>query len=307
MVLPPGWTDNGAAVYGPVAPDGNRYFFADSSGMRTLALRLFDQGILRANDVPLINARVVDPNRVIQITAYHGLAITRANPTAPWSGWLMNLGAEYVKAQGIVPVVLPIPTPPQTAGTGAVRVIACLGGKGISEFTPGDYVNTGRCNWASLEIALAAVEHRAPSHDAMEQIANDAYARSLCTNINKAARMDQVATYARDVRHKTVLTEWDYSTEPMPHDWAGLFESDAGVHPIIVQVANGSAFVDVETGVRDEAAPHLRYHTVCVVGKKGSNILVGDPDHPQAASRFQVYTPATFAAAVPCGLVMLAA
>jgi hypothetical protein len=310
MPLPAGWTDNGAALYGPAAPDGHIYYFSDASGMRGLAKQLLLAGILEPTECPHENAAQVNANRVEQATAYHLLVIARKDTVSPWSGFISNLGDGYMRAANRSghPATIPtLPAAPKIPVSPKLRIIPCLNkyGVGISEFTPGDHLNTGRCNWASLAVALAATEGIAPSHDRMVFLANDAYSKGYCDAENKAAKISQVAAYTRKIAKKRILKEWDYQ-EPFEEDWWGLLTQYAGINPIVLQIANGSGLIDIQTGVRDEAFPVLRYHTIAVVGMWGSTPICCDPDHPQVTSRFQVYNRATLQAARPCGLLMLA-
>lgn len=307
MTILAGWQDNGLALYGPKAPDGNQYYFSDGSGMRTLATRLLSLGVLTLQDMPIENAAQVTPNRVEQCTQYHCLVIARNDAKSPWSGFISNLGAEHMKASGRVPHALPIPSPVQSTPPDPARILKsiALANHGCTEFTPGDFVHTGRCNWGSMAVCFAAQEGIAPSYQRMVFIAQDAFNHGLCAS-NGAARIDQVATYTRDIAHKRVAVEWDFFADPAQHDTMAFLDDNAGIHPIALQVANGSAFIDVETGMRDEAYPRLRYHTLAVVGKRGKNIICCDPDHPQVTQRLQVYSDEAFMQAMPCGLMMLA-
>src|SRR6185437_9860751 len=66
--------------------------------------------------------------------------------------------------------------------------------------------------------------------------------------------------------------------------------------------------IDAQTHVRPEAAARgLQYHAIAIIGKQeGAGYLCCDGDNSQVTSRFQVYDRATLAAAIPCGLLMLA-
>jgi hypothetical protein len=188
-------------------------------------------------------------------------------------------------------------------------------GRGISEFTPGDYVHTGRCTWASLQMIYAAYQNRAPSFDEMVDQCADGYKRGYCTNINGATTLAKIAAYAHDRLALPIKAQWNYQ-EPLSQDWHGLIDANAGHYPILMQVAYGSRLIDAQTGVRDEAAARgLRYHAIAIVGKEDAGYVCADSDHPQVTSRFQVYAydlrdrsgaiVNSLRAAVPCGLLML--
>jgi len=188
-------------------------------------------------------------------------------------------------------------------------------GRGISEFTPGDYVHTGRCTWASLAVLKAAYEGRAPSFAEMVALCADGYKRGYCTNVNGATTLAKIAAYAKERLNLPIKAQWDYQ-EPLQQDWHGLIDANAGRYPILMQVAYGSRLIDVQTGVRDEAAGRgLRYHAIAIVGKEDAGYVCCDSDHPEVTKRFQVYAydlrdkanniVNSLRAAVPCGLLML--
>jgi hypothetical protein len=162
-------------------------------------------------------------------------------------------------------------------------------------------VYTGTCTQTALEICLACVEDRAPTQDHMVQITRAMIAQGICTG-NGAATLWAVAREARELGHAVAL-EWDYQ-EPLQGDWHKTLLDNAGIRPILMQVAVGMALVDAETGVRDEAQA-LHYHAIAIVGRQDDGYIVADGDHPQVNERFQVYAFATLQAAQPCGLLVL--
>jgi hypothetical protein len=177
-------------------------------------------------------------------------------------------------------------------------------GHGISEFSADRSLN-GTCTQTALACCVAAVDGTVPTTAQMVGYVRDMARRGWCA-ANGAATLASVAHYARFVLGKQIAVEWDYQ-EPLSEDWLGLLRKNAGVQPILMQVAHGANLIDAETHVRPEAAARgLRYHAICVVGRQTSGYLVVDGDNPQVTSRFQVYDRATLASAVPCGLLMLA-
>jgi hypothetical protein len=175
-------------------------------------------------------------------------------------------------------------------------------GHSISEFADGF---NGTCTQTSLECCVAAVENRAPSTNLMVAYTRDMVKRGWCA-ANGASTLSAIAHYARYVLGKSIGVEWDYSGEPMPHDWLSLLRVGAGIHPILMQVAHGSNLIDIETGARPEAAARgLRYHAIAILGKQGDGYLVADGDNPQVTERFQVYDRNALTAAMPCGLLTL--
>lgn len=186
-------------------------------------------------------------------------------------------------------------------------------GRGISEFSADRTLN-GTCTQTALEICVAAVEGRAPDQSKMVAYTRDMIRRKWCA-ANGAATLAYTAQYARDVLKKSIAVQWNYQ-EPLQEDWHGLLMQNAGRRPILMQVAYGSRLIDIETGVRDEAAARgLRYHAIAIVGMDDRGYICCDGDHPQVTSRFQVYAydlrdkagnvVNCLRAAVPCGLLML--
>lgn len=183
-------------------------------------------------------------------------------------------------------------------------------GHGISEFSDDRSLN-GTCTQTALEVCVAAVQNRAPDTSRMiaythvMQKLRDAAGNPLAA-ANGATTLAHIAWYARAVLGMTVATEWDYA-EPLSQDWLSLLRAHAGTQPILMQVAHGAALIDAETHVRPEAAVRgLRYHAIAIVGRQEDGYIVADGDNPQVTQRFQIYDRATLAAAVPCGLMMLA-
>lgn len=190
---------------------------------------------------------------------------------------------------------------------------------GISEFAkkPDGTWWRGTCTWAALEACYAAIQNRAPSQASMAAMALDGLKRGYCTSSNGATRLDLIAAYARNRLGlgSRILLQWNYQ-EPLQGDWHSVLDTNAGKHAILMQVAHGARLIDIETGIRDEAAANgLAYHALACVGKQADGYLFVDGDHPQAASRLQVYAydmrgpdgavVNSLRAAVPCGLLML--
>lgn len=172
----------------------------------------------------------------------------------------------------------------------------------ISEFVTDDQGKhwNGTCTQTALEVCIAIVEKRVPTQAHMVQITRDMIAKGTCA-ADGAATLWAVAKAARDLGHGVAL-EWDYQ-EPLQGDWHKVLLDNAGLRPILLQVANGRALVDAETGSRDESGLH--YHAIAICGKQGDGYVVADGDNPQVAARFQIYDYATLASAVPCGLLVL--
>lgn len=169
----------------------------------------------------------------------------------------------------------------------------------ITEFADGF---TGTCTQTALEVCLAAAEGRDPTTAHMVDLTKAMIAQKRAT-ASGAATIAAVAQTARDLGHQTLI-EWDYKADALTGDWVNVLRQHAGALPILLQVANGQALRDVETGSRDESGLH--YHAIAVVGKQDDGYLCADGDNPQVAQRFQVYNLQTLSEASPCGLLMLA-
>jgi len=172
----------------------------------------------------------------------------------------------------------------------------------ISEFytdSTGKYWN-GTCTQTALEVCLACAEGRAPTQAHMAELVRRMVAAGTA-GTSGAATVAAVSAVAHALGHSIAL-EWDYA-EPLAGDWHAHLLADAGHRPILLQIANGAALVDTETGIRDEAGLH--YHAIAIVGKTPQGYVCADGDHPQVTTRFQIYSYATLAAANPCGLLIL--
>ena len=101
----------------------------------------------------------------------------------------------------------------------------------------------------------------------------------------------------------TAVAEERRYREPLADDWRDLLAAHTGLRPIVLQVARGEALTDAETGAHDEVG--LRYHALAIIGSRDDAYLAVDGDNPEVTRRFQVYSPATIAAALPCGLLIL--
>jgi hypothetical protein len=87
---------------------------------------------------------------------------------------------------------------------------------------------------------------------------------------------------------------------PGPGNWLDLLRSNAGVQPVIMEVANGQNLAGDEPG--------LHFHFVTVVGVDGSgNFLCCDGDNIRRDNErlLCVYTPDMISGAQPCGLIVV--
>lgn len=159
----------------------------------------------------------------------------------------------------------------------------------------------GTCTQTALEVCIASLEQRSPSIYHVAQIARDMVKNNLA-GANGAATIANLAKYARALGFKTIV-EWDYQGDTLAQDWHTLLLQHVGILPIVMQIANGQALVDAETGAKDEVGLH--YHAIALGGKQVHGYICADGDNPQVATRNQIYTIDTLVAAKPCGLIML--
>lgn len=167
----------------------------------------------------------------------------------------------------------------------------------ITEFYAGFHGTCGEC---ALEVADAACNHRKADLNDMVAITHEMQAHGGA-GANGASTLYSLAREA-ERRGLPILTEWDYA-EPFPHDWHTLLLQNNGKNPIILQLANGQALTDVETGAADEVG--LKYHFIVILGGQPDGYVANDGDNPQVSARFQVYSYGVLANAVICGLLML--
>jgi hypothetical protein len=159
----------------------------------------------------------------------------------------------------------------------------------------------GTCTQAALAICIGIAKGKPATQDDMLFLVHDMLQKKLC-GPNGAATLHAAAEEARDVLGGGVLIEWDY-TNPLGHDWAGTLTRYAGVKPILLQVLNGQALHDANTGSADESGLHA--HAIAVLGMEGQNFICADGDNPEVSKQYQVYSLEVLTAAQPCGLLML--
>lgn len=158
----------------------------------------------------------------------------------------------------------------------------------------------GTCTQTALEVCVASLDGRAPWQNHMCLIARDMVANKMCAP-NGASTLTAIAKEARALGYKTPV-EWGFQ-QPLSEDWHDLLLANAGIHPILMQVANGLALVDAETESKDESGLH--YHAIAIGGKQQHGYICADGDNPQVGTRNQIYTWDTLKLAVPCGLLMV--
>lgn len=189
-----------------------------------------------------------------------------------------------------------------------------LPGPHISEFAPasdGRHYN-GTCTQASAAMAFAAALHPTWSQqqciDFMVAMRDAMFARGACAD-NGAATVTAMAQELRN-RGATILTEWDYAGDALPHDWHTLLRDNAGVKPILLQVAQAHQLIDT-AGTHEDGG--VQYHAIYIAGIADDGYVVYDPNNPNVMSSGDIYpfdlivngVHVGLQAASPCGLIML--
>ncbi len=169
----------------------------------------------------------------------------------------------------------------------------------ISEF----YDNfNGTCTQTAAAIVTAASLGTPTDHqgvvDLMLSMTHDMIAKGTAA-ANGAANVVNMAAEMRS-RGVNILTEWDYQ-EPLSEDWVTLLRENAGVNPILLQIAQAHNLVDA-SGISRNAG--VNYHAIAIVGKDDAGYVVSDGNNPTVETQFDIYPLPSLMAAVPCGLIM---
>lgn len=167
----------------------------------------------------------------------------------------------------------------------------------ISEFSGG---YTGTCGETALSVALCASAGTVVSEQYMVDLTHEMVNHGWAS-ANGASAIGGLTLEAQ-LRGFTVKN-YGYS-EPFNVDWHATLLALAGVKPIVLEIANGQALKDIETG-SGENAVNLHYHYICIVGKQDDGYIVADGDNFQALQRFQIYSYATLQAAQPCAMLVV--
>jgi hypothetical protein len=167
-----------------------------------------------------------------------------------------------------------------------------------SEFSGGYH---GDCGETALAEAMAAA---AGTYEATTADINQVVQRmqkSGQADGQGVTNLNSLADYAKGVGF-TVSTFWGYA-EPFPHDWHQALLDNAGLKPIVLQLANAQALYDDETGSADEKG--VQYHFITILAKQTDGYKVADGDNPEAKTRYPIYSYQTLINAKPCGLMII--
>jgi hypothetical protein len=168
---------------------------------------------------------------------------------------------------------------------------------GMSEFING---LNGDCIETAMAAAIAAAHGESMTPAELADIVKSMQAEHLAAT-NGATTINACATWLKE-HGEHVLVAVGYA-EPFHGDWHALLLEHAGVHPIVLNVANAQALHDAQTNAWDEHG--VKYHGIAVLDKGQDGYSCVDGDNPQANQRFQVYTYQTLIAAKPCGMVVI--
>lgn len=167
-----------------------------------------------------------------------------------------------------------------------------------SEFQGGYH---GDCGETALAEAMAAANGTYEATTADINIIVKQMQQKGAADAQGVTNLNALADYAKS-QGFAVSTFWGYA-EPFPHDWHQALLDNAGLKPIVLQLANAQALYDIETGSADERG--VQYHFICVLAKQTDGYKVADGDNPEAKTRYPIYSYQTLINAKPCGLFML--
>lgn len=166
----------------------------------------------------------------------------------------------------------------------------------LSEFWGG---YTGTCGETALTVALASafgiVETIAQESQYMLAMTQDMKSKGWASANGASTIWDLAQEVA--VKHGVIFTNWAYQ-EPFQHDWHAEILAQAGIRPIVMQVATaGAGLPGDETGVH--------YHFICILGLDTLGYWVADGDNWAANQNLVLYSYADLNAATPCGMLVL--
>ena len=168
---------------------------------------------------------------------------------------------------------------------------------------PGKSVYHGTCTQTSGAMVLASALGTPVDHDGVVNLMLDMTQSMQDRGTAAANGAATVAGMAEELRRRgaTILVEWDYQ-EPLGADWHSLLIAHAGIHPILLQVANAQGLYNAGGQAEDQG---VHYHAVAILGIADTGYVVGDPNNPSVEATFDIYPYAALLNARPCGLIML--
>lgn len=165
---------------------------------------------------------------------------------------------------------------------------------------PSGIILNGDCVETAMAVATGCVKGEVATPQDIIAIVESMQGAGIASS-NGATSINNAHDWL--VRQGYTISTYVPYAEPFGGDWLALLEQHAGANPIVLNIANGQALVDVETGSADEHG--VQYHGIAVVGKQEDGFVCVDGDNPQANQRYQIYPKWTITAAQPCGMVVL--
>ena len=159
----------------------------------------------------------------------------------------------------------------------------------------------GTCGQTAVECAVAAVLGRKPTQSDMYKIYKDMHVNKKC-DLSGASTMEELVWEVERMGIK-ILKHIDFENPLNSDSFTADIRANAGVNPIVIEVARAYNLRDVETKAADEAG--VEFHYIAILGKQKDGYICADGDNPEAGSRMQVYSLSTLLAAHPCAFMML--
>lgn len=171
----------------------------------------------------------------------------------------------------------------------------------IKEFYGG---YNGTCTQTSAAMCLASALGTPTDHDGVVNLMLDMTKDMIAAGTASANGAATVANMAAELRKRgaSIATEWPYAGDRLPQDWVSLLRANAGIRPILLQLANAQAITDAYGHAQDGG---VHYHATAIMGLANEGYVVADPNNPNVESTLDTYPLWALNAASPCGLIML--
>lgn len=175
----------------------------------------------------------------------------------------------------------------------------------ISQFYGGHH---GTCTQAAAAVCLAAALDTPTTQDTtvilMLKLVNDMATKGTFTDTGGST----VYNMAREIEANgaKILIEHDYNaSSPILNlgDLQSVVLANAGIHPILLQIAAAHNLYDVNRVAEDQ---RVNYHAIALLGlDDDGDIIVSDSNNPTVTRDFDTYPWQAIENAAPCGMIML--